>query len=756
MPQIQALLAPPSLEEIDKEKRKRDGLAQHPYYKRPGRGHNRDCCDACKEGGGLICCDSCPASFHLQCHDPPLEECDLPKGLWHCHSCRVRKTQGDPSTLSREMEADGVDSDSSRSGKQSRTEKSNTQEQPSRILKRRRTNNSEDTDGEPTAKLEKLEKLEKLQEVEESEENKSAAGSLFGSLIKVAAAMNPKQFELPSELVEPITFPGTSKACLKKPGNGSKKKLHELDNGLVPFPIKTCFYCNKSCRKAPMVACDFCPLVFHLDCLDPPLVCMPVGKWMCPTHPQNIESQLLTDSRLTERVKLWSFMQHPIDQEAVKINFLRKVHRKDPPFRRKVMLPGLPRIKVPQIIKDQYKYPPLLPPRLVGSQPFYWASIFPTTRHAVASEGDNNKSDKDVAIEIDENELENNFEHNLKSHEAETEVAELLDTTGDTLSCDDMSEEKSLPQEYFTEKKLPNESVEDTDLRRLENEVKNYLATLKHSMKERNLKVFMEKLSDDLLSSLDSNMLRLLAMQRIQELILNPESRTLTIFPYPGLFTPNSSTHTNVNQPWFQANNTSENASSQPTVFPRQPRAFLCPLSSAYPPAPLYNRQLTIGTGANMDLTLTSFGSCNYVSGHHSTIFYDEMSKHFELLNYSEHGTIVDNVVYCCDVTGKASDHDSKEKEKKSIFHGMDNLLRRNNSDKTTNTSGITSHFERKEGIRCGCRTSISSIGSTGDHGKSGWEGTGLLTHGSHIKFGCLQFILCISNANEKPRFIHH
>ena len=119
------------------------------------------------------------------------------------------QTQGDPSTLSREMEADGVDSDSSRSGKQSRTEKSNTQEQPSRILKRRRTNNSEDTDGEPTAKLEKLEKLEKLQEVEESEENKSAAGSLFGSLIKVAAAMNPKQFELPSELVEPITFPGT-------------------------------------------------------------------------------------------------------------------------------------------------------------------------------------------------------------------------------------------------------------------------------------------------------------------------------------------------------------------------------------------------------------------------------------------------------------------------------------------------------------------------------------------------------------------
>lgn len=102
---------------------------------------------------------------------------------------------------------------------------------------------------------------------------------------------------------------GSSKVYNKKAASGQRKKTYELDNGLVPLPLRTCFYCRKylsfynnifslylllfyyfyrSCRKAPLVSCDFCSLVFHLDCLDPPLVCMPVGKWMCPNHPQNI------------------------------------------------------------------------------------------------------------------------------------------------------------------------------------------------------------------------------------------------------------------------------------------------------------------------------------------------------------------------------------------------------------------------------------------------------------------------------------
>jgi len=64
---------------------------RHKYYKRPGRGHNRDTCDACGDTGDIICCDACPASFHLDCVDPPLDEGNLPDGGWQCRACSSPK-----------------------------------------------------------------------------------------------------------------------------------------------------------------------------------------------------------------------------------------------------------------------------------------------------------------------------------------------------------------------------------------------------------------------------------------------------------------------------------------------------------------------------------------------------------------------------------------------------------------------------------------------------------------------------------------
>lgn len=117
-------------------------------------------------------------------------------------------------------------------------------------------------------------------------------------------------------------FLGSSKRRRKEEllGKPFRRPQHELDtNGLVPLPVKVCFSCNRlvlpdyrifkdvhtdpksfisywfpcisshrSCRLAPLIQCDYCPLLFHMDCLDPPLTALPAGKWMCPNHVEHL------------------------------------------------------------------------------------------------------------------------------------------------------------------------------------------------------------------------------------------------------------------------------------------------------------------------------------------------------------------------------------------------------------------------------------------------------------------------------------
>lgn len=62
-------------------------------------------------------------------------------------------------------------------------------------------------------------------------------------------------------------------------------------------------------------------------------------------------------------------------------------------------------------------------------------------------------------------------------------------------------------------------------------------------------------------------------------------------------------------------------------------------------------RSFKIGSGPGSDLNLKYFGNCAFVSNNHAIIFYDEVTKQFELLNYSEFGSEVNGVIYTCDFT---------------------------------------------------------------------------------------------------------
>lgn len=67
-------------------------------------------------------------------------------------------------------------------------------------------------------------------------------------------------------------------------------------------------------------------------------------------------------------------------------------------------------------------------------------------------------------------------------------------------------------------------------------------------------------------------------------------------------------------------------------------------------------RSFAIGHGADNDLDLSKFGECAFVSPKHAVIFFDEVTKHFELLNYSEFGSEINGQLYCCDFTEYPND----------------------------------------------------------------------------------------------------
>ncbi|XP_035776337.1 PHD finger protein 12-like [Anopheles albimanus] len=415
MPLIQALIKPP--ESTDSLGRTGLRRSSHPYYRRPGRGHNNDTCDACKEGGDLLCCDRCPSSFHLGCHDPPLSEQEIPHGQWVCHTCKCKaiddplgtteraqlrdrslshKSSNSSGSSSGKVSIDGDHNDGGSGGMYSAPASppqppSLPPQQslgPAAPLLPTENHSSDDTPMTESVQsvehadrnagrasmeamfAEAIDGVEADEEMEEEDdEEEFKPNTPLDYLIRAAKILNPKQFELPSDYEVNFPFPGTEKPEYGKFGNGKRaklRKMHELDcQGLVPLPARTCHVCGASCRKAPLVACDYCDLLFHQDCLDPPLTALPTAMWMCPNHvEQFVDWKLVNSVSASERIRLWNQFNGEVDHELVKTEFIRMVHRKNPPFRFKQKLRQRPKIVVPPAIEHMYRNPPPLLPSL--------------------------------------------------------------------------------------------------------------------------------------------------------------------------------------------------------------------------------------------------------------------------------------------------------------------------------------------------------------------------------------------------------
>jgi len=125
-----------------------------------------------------------------------------------------------------------------------------------------------------------------------------------------------------------------------------------------------------------------------------------------------------------------------------------------------------------------------------------------------------------------------------------------------------------------------------------------------------------------------------------------------------------------------------------------------------------------------------------------------QTSKQYELINYSEHGTYVDNVLYSCDFSDKPRHNITSTKDLNPNKVSKSQILASAESRKGSKIARRTVGFGvQKISKSCNCTTSSSNlIGSSG----AGWEGTALLHHGSYIKLGCQQFVFSITNQANK------
>ncbi|XP_014481775.1 PREDICTED: PHD finger protein 12 [Dinoponera quadriceps] len=615
MPQIQALIAPPVSEDSKAAKAKKEKEEKkHPYFKRRGRGHNRDFCDACKDGGELICCDRCPASYHLQCHYPAVDPMDIPNGEWLCYTCSC--------AAKREI-----------------------------------------MDNKGNDKKKKMSALEIL--------------ALAASLV------NPREFELPKELQLPIMFPGSNKIDYVSGRRGKQLssscnnvgKSHCLDSNLmVPLPARLCFECGRSCRKAPLIACDYCPLYFHQDCLDPPLTTFPIGRWMCPNHPNHfIDQNLLTSCRVTERIKLWDkYANQRIDQHAVKLDFLRKARAANPLFRTKVRLEGRPRVKVPSVIKYHYENPSKLESMHLNQN----TVILPARNTASRDEQHTNS------------ERTHNSKDNYELEDKKTE--EISRARVETVENDVTADKESHREKQSDANECADKVGSDTSRAyNLEFHSRHYDYDVKEGVQ-----------------LLERPVLEALAQQRLEQ-IMNPD----------GEYYKTVNRHRNVRAVLFSLN-------SKPS-----------------PPAFMAHRTFVIGNGPNCDLVLSDYGNCGFTSSKHAIIFFDEMTKRYELLNYSEYGTIVDNVLYCSNYTRVAESDSKDERDDKVTYVTKEDETSEMIKTILYKEEAVSlqqqTHGVHKLSCKCNRRREIA----VNKHPEEGWEGSAIVAHGSTISFGCLIFI---------------
>lgn len=429
-------------------------------------------------------------------------------------------------------------------------------------------------------------------------------------------------------------------------------------------------------------------------------------------------------------MKVWDqYGTEPIDHEVIKLQFFRKVHTKNPPFRTKLKPKPRDEVEVPEIIRYHYENPPSLLPSLrdvlrvdnlrkrgtVHIEPLHadvqqatvdleamqsarkrLKSIFSDQDdvHGLLVESETEKGDEEIADKL------NRSKDSIKRSKRSKSLAKELDISTEEIKIESDEQEPKFEEEASDVPRSKPEEPEDsiTELE-LKQEFHESLETRIDS------EVFLQpselQAINEHLCNLSEDAIKLLAFQRFKQIVNeNPNfiqkfqdksTATQTVteiakwdvhrFPIP---LPNEVKEEGADKQLplrirerpFHVRNENEKAHSVALSLERpinrskvRSRAVMTFANdylsgrvwfSVVPKLDLSvymrYRSLVIGFGAENDLDLSRFGTCALVSTKHAVIFFDDVTKQFELLNYSEFGSEVNGQLYCCDFSEHPKD----------------------------------------------------------------------------------------------------
>ncbi|VDP77857.1 unnamed protein product [Echinostoma caproni] len=521
-------------------------------------------------------------------------------------------------------------------------------------------------------------------------------------VIRYAQYLNPKEFDLPKDLLPGIKLPGSYKTASER----KAKSIIDLENGQIPRPIRRCFVCARTCLFAPLLPCDFCSSCFHLDCLDPPLPHFPSrsDRWMCPNHVEHVVDRYLVRSiRLTERMRIWAQLASsgtndstdaPVDSHATSHT---PVSAESGEVSAKSSLSesqaNAPANQCTASVTERPTTPPLpiVAPYELSYGPDDEATILADLMHRV---------------QRGRAELSSLVASANTAQETVGDRARVI-TSGTARDCWRLNSSPTC--QILRDQKRKLKIVVPRAIKWLYvNRVKKIPTNLSHveppretePSNEADQKLVGSVTSPAKVCKHDAVMNENLCEQSPIQIRLKQVDADLIERNLPN---PASQIVHGRNGLRFWGSGS---------------RAVLSPCGvTTGPLVKMHFRTLTVGTSSDCHLCLSNYRvpnptPCACVSTHHATIFYDDWTRHFELLNYSEFGTEVDGIRYgnMIDSRGLRSQEGSPNRKLSTLEKPQHTCVH------------ATQH-------------SVSSL-------SAGWEGSAILRHGSLLQFGCYQFVL--------------